>query len=54
MADDKEPKNKSRIVIETPLTVPEKRMMDRMGRINPYDKRWSGARMGRRKETRRA
>jgi hypothetical protein len=55
-ADDKEPQNESRIVIETPLTVPraEKPEMDRRGRINPFSKRWTDRQFGKRRDTRRA
>ena len=53
MAKDKDPQNKSRIVIEE-MPEPEKRVADKYGRINPWTKKWHESRMGRRRESRRA
>jgi len=59
MPDDdkkKEPRNDSRLIIETPLTPPkavEKPEMDRAGRYNPWDKRWINRATGQRRNSRR-
>lgn len=56
--DKKEPRNDSRIVIETPLTAPkpvEKPDMDRYGRVNPFRAgHWAPERTAKRRITKRA